>query len=262
MYHSVVFHLPPDFPTLLSLLHSETRKQRKKACRQASTNTRHNVSLPLSLLWQHQWTTGRRWQLHKMDEPEAKGCIPLDVLRKHFDSASLSSHKTLWQLIQSFYHTPTNPNDTNETTPSDVSIQDVPSGCQARVRTHRCPKPRPWWHRGLERAQRGSGDVMGLGLLIDEWTWMRAGQCWPFEDSSSQNKFINRPYFRNPAYGKHTDRKGYWAHSTVTPDFPRVRKRPQLELWSASHDHNFLTQWPITFCQLSSFKFRLALEIG
>lgn len=226
MYHPVVFHLPPDFPTLLSLLHSKTRTQRKKHVGKRA-QIHDNESLPLSLLWQHQWTAGRRWQLHKMDEPEAKGCIPLDILRKHFDLACLGSHKTLWQLIQSFYHAPTNPNDTNETTPSDVSIQDVPSGCQARVRTHLCPKPRPCWHRGLERAQRGSGDVMGLVLLIDEWTWMRTGQCWPFEDSSSQDKFINRPYFRNPAYGKHTDRKGYWAHSTVTPDFPRVRKRPQ-----------------------------------
>lgn len=54
----------------------------------------------LSPIWQRQWSTGRRWQLRKIDEPEAKGCIPLDILRKQFDLASLSSHKTLWQLIK------------------------------------------------------------------------------------------------------------------------------------------------------------------
>lgn len=57
-------------------------------------------------------------------------------------------------------------------------------------------------------------------FLIDECTWMRTGQSWPFEGSSSQNKIINRSYFRNPAFGKHADRMGYWVCSTVTPDFP------------------------------------------
>lgn len=47
----------------------------------------------------------------------------------------------------------------------------------------------------------------GLSLLIDEWSWMRMGWAWSFQDSSSQNKFINRPYFSSSAYSKHTDRK-------------------------------------------------------
>lgn len=75
-------------------------KLNKMTCLQASTNTWCNESTPHVVLWQHQWSTGRRWQLHKMDEPEARGHIPFDILRKHFDLASLGSHKTLWQLIE------------------------------------------------------------------------------------------------------------------------------------------------------------------
>lgn len=71
------------------------------------------------------------------------------------------------------------------------------------------------------RGHRGEVEMSQVCFFFfDEWTWMRTGQSWSFENHSSQNKCINRPYFRNPAYGKHTDRKGYWAHATVTPDFP------------------------------------------
>lgn len=84
----------------MTVTSSLTYNQKNKTYIQASTNTWHNESLPLALLWQHQWSTGRRWQLDKIDEQEAKGCIPLDIRRKHFDLASLSSHKTLCQLIE------------------------------------------------------------------------------------------------------------------------------------------------------------------
>lgn len=197
-----------------SLRHRNT--QRKQARMEASKNTRCNESLRLAL-WQNQWTVGRRWQLRKIDEPKVKGCIPLDILRKHFDLASLGSHKTPWQLIQSFkpythesqwqqWHC------AFQCLNSELSWVGVgPSGA---------PNPAlgdtvVWKGHREEVKCHGSGF-----FLIDEWTWMTTGQSWPFEDSSSQNKFINRPYFRNPAYSKHTDRMGYWIHSTVTPDFP------------------------------------------
>lgn len=149
---------------------------------QAGTNTQHNESLPLALFWQHQCSTGKRWQWRKIDEPEAKGYIPLNILRKHFDSASLCSHKTPWQLIQSFYYAPTNPNDTSDTTSSHVSIQDVQSGCRAcgpAVPPRHALGDTAVWGRDREEVEMSWVRV----FLIDEWTWMRTGQRWPFEDS-------------------------------------------------------------------------------
>lgn len=136
-------------------------------------------------------TSGRRWQMHKIDELGAKGCIPLDIFRKRSDFTQFNSHKTLWQLIWSFYYVTTNLNETKGTPPADVSIL-----------TGKPTQRRIQWHApadmGLEGAQRGSGSVTGLDLLIDEMTWMKSGQRRPFENSSSQNKFINRPFFKNP----------------------------------------------------------------
>ena len=40
----------------------------------------------------------------------------------------------------------------------------VLSGCRAQ----RCPKPRPWWHGGLERAQRGS-EVSRVWGFVNWW---------------------------------------------------------------------------------------------
>lgn len=123
---------------------------------------------------------------------------------------------------KSFYYAPRNPGDT---TPWLVSIWFVLSACWALGEARPCPEPRPWWLRSLEGWQRGSGNVTGLGFLIDERTWMRAEHLWPWENQSNQNKFIKRPHFRNWAYGKHTDRTGCSAHSTMTPDFLQADKK-------------------------------------
>lgn len=71
-------------------------------------------------------------------------------------------------------------------------------------------------------------------FLIDEWTWMRTGQSWPFEDSSSQNKFINGPTSETqPIINILTG----WAIELYPRwhlIFPSADKRPQLELLSVS----------------------------
>lgn len=114
---------------------------------QTRLNTRASEMQLLYLLRQHQMTSGRRWQMLKIDELEAKGCIPLNIFRKHSDFPQFGPHKTLWQPIWSSYWVVVN---LNEHTPADASIPmfwlaDWPQWYL---------KPRLRWHQSGEATER------------------------------------------------------------------------------------------------------------
>lgn len=147
-----------------SLLHSDTEihKENKHVWKRAKTHDATGPCVSLS---------------DSINGPlgEDDSCVRLMSQRSKGASPSTSLGSTLTWLPSA----PTKPHDSwyrvftiHPRIPMTAMTLRLPmsqfrivlSGCRAQ----RCPKPRPWWHRGLERAQRGS-EVSRVWVFFNWW---------------------------------------------------------------------------------------------